>query len=48
MVLGCQNDICLYAVLLIFIGRMPFLAPTLDNAGPLFATTRTLNRKREG
>jgi len=24
-------------VLFIFIGRMPFLAPTLDNAAPLFA-----------
>jgi len=25
------------AVVFIFIGRMPFLGPTLDNADPLFA-----------
>jgi len=33
----CQTTSGYIAVLFIFIGRMPFLTPTLDNTDPLFA-----------
>jgi len=36
-----QNDIWLCDSFVIFIGRMPFMAPTLDNADPLFALVIT-------
>jgi len=32
----CHFDVAM-AILFISIGRMPFLAPTIDNADPLFA-----------
>jgi len=36
-----SNDIWLYGSLLISLGWMPFLAPILDNADPLFAQVMT-------
>jgi len=41
MVASCQNDICYMTVLFISIGRMPFLAPSLDDADLLFALVIT-------
>jgi len=38
---SCQMTFGYMAISLIFIGWMPFLAPTIDNADPLFALVIT-------